>query len=130
MTTSNGKFTGPRATDTDRAIAKRLKAARILSGKSQEQLADAIGVTFQQVQKYEDGSNRVSCGKMVMIAAALNVTAGSILDADAPTFDTDIRSRFSYELLRKVHTLSKPQQDLVQMFVENMHSMQPAREPQ
>jgi len=46
------------ASDIDRQIAARIRLARLESGMSQEKLAEALGITFQQVQKYEKGLNR------------------------------------------------------------------------
>ena len=44
--------------DADRRIAERVKAARLSAGVSQTQLATALGISFQQIQKYEAGANR------------------------------------------------------------------------
>lgn len=49
-------------------IGARVKAARLLAGMSQEQLGDRLGVTFQQIQKYEKGANRVSASRLVRVA--------------------------------------------------------------
>jgi len=55
-------------------VGKLIKAQRLAIGMSLETLAAAIGVKFQQVQKYETGTNRVSASRLVAIAAALQVT--------------------------------------------------------
>src|SRR5947209_9943440 len=62
-----------RATPEDVAIGHKLRALRLDKGLSQGALAGEIGVTFQQLQKYEKGANRVSAGRLVRIAAALHV---------------------------------------------------------
>ncbi len=54
-------------------VGQRVRAQRVAIGMSQEKLADALGLTFQQVQKYEKGTNRISCSKLVQIAKALRV---------------------------------------------------------
>lgn len=59
------------ATAIDRGIGERIRARRLEIGMSQEKLADAIGVTFQQVQKYEKGVNRVAASTLFAIAQAL-----------------------------------------------------------
>jgi DNA-binding transcriptional regulator YiaG len=54
-------------------IASRIRTRRMLIGLSQEKLGQALGVTFQQVQKYERGANRVSAGRLQSIGAVLGV---------------------------------------------------------
>ncbi len=52
-------------------VGDRVRRRRRALGVSQEQLADKLGLTFQQVQKYERGANRISCSKLYQIASAL-----------------------------------------------------------
>lgn len=59
------------ATAIDRFIGLQIRARRMAIGMSQEAMAEAIGVSFQQVQKYEKGANRVSAATLVRIAGAL-----------------------------------------------------------
>jgi transcriptional regulator with XRE-family HTH domain len=64
----------PRSVDArDAEIGRMVRAQRQQLGLSQSDLADRIGVTFQQVQKYENGSNRISIGRLTRIAEALGV---------------------------------------------------------
>jgi transcriptional regulator with XRE-family HTH domain len=65
-----------RADKIDAFIGQRIRAARITAGLSQTELGEQIGVTFQQVQKYEKGVNRVGGGRMVRIGEALNRPVG------------------------------------------------------
>jgi transcriptional regulator with XRE-family HTH domain len=58
---------------TDRYIASRIRLRRIQLGTSQEELARVLGVSFQQVQKYERGRNRISAGRLQDLARALQV---------------------------------------------------------
>jgi transcriptional regulator with XRE-family HTH domain len=60
--------------DIDRIVSERIYARRVELEMSQPELADRVGVTFQQVQKYENGKNRVSAGRLYEIARALGVT--------------------------------------------------------
>jgi len=60
----------------DVAIGARIRSRRVYLKMSQTELANQIGVSFQQVQKYERGANRVSGSKLVAIAKALEVSAG------------------------------------------------------
>ncbi|WP_348644597.1 helix-turn-helix transcriptional regulator [Methylobacterium sp. WL1] len=61
------------ATEADRAIGSRIAALRAAQGLSQTTLGHAIGVSFQQVQKYEKGRNRVGASRLQMIADLLKV---------------------------------------------------------
>jgi transcriptional regulator with XRE-family HTH domain len=63
---------GKRSRDPrDADIARRVRALRLQRGFSQTALGSALGVTFQQVQKYESGSNRISAGRLYRIAEVL-----------------------------------------------------------
>ncbi|WP_201832921.1 helix-turn-helix domain-containing protein [Microvirga zambiensis] len=58
----------------DRHIGSRVRARRIMLAMSQEKLADALGLTFQQVQKYEKGVNRIGASRLLHIAGILDVS--------------------------------------------------------
>src|ERR1700722_7769839 len=59
--------------DIDRRVGERLRSRRLKMGLSQTELAAAAGVTFQQVQKYERGTNRISAGRIIQFAERLGV---------------------------------------------------------
>lgn len=61
-------------------VGARIKARRSSIGMSQEKLGAALGLTFQQVQKYEKGTNRVSASRLSQIAKALEVSESSFFD--------------------------------------------------
>jgi transcriptional regulator with XRE-family HTH domain len=63
----------------DVAIGTRIRTYRRAAKVSQAQLGAALGVTFQQVQKYENGKNRVSAGKLGTIAERLKITPDKLL---------------------------------------------------
>lgn len=77
------------ATVVDRRIGGLIRERRLELGVSQTILADAVGVTFQQIQKYEKGVNRVSASTLMEIALALDTRVSALLphaakgDADA-----------------------------------------------
>ena len=60
------------ANPIDRHVGARIRMRRKILGVSQEKLADSLGLTFQQVQKYERGANRVSASKLYEIARSLS----------------------------------------------------------
>ena len=62
-----------RAGAEDVEIGRKIRALRLERGMSQSGLADGIGLTFQQVQKYEKGTNRVSAGRLRQIAEKLDI---------------------------------------------------------
>ncbi|MGA2125067.1 MAG: helix-turn-helix transcriptional regulator [Xanthobacteraceae bacterium] len=57
----------------DAEIGKRIRALRLERGLSQTELGNLLGVTFQQIQKYEKGANRVAAGRLQRVAEALEV---------------------------------------------------------
>jgi transcriptional regulator with XRE-family HTH domain len=62
---------GPERTDVH--VGRRVRMRRMMLGMSQEKLGDALGITFQQVQKYEKGTNRISASRLQRIAEVLQV---------------------------------------------------------
>ncbi|MEJ2816399.1 helix-turn-helix transcriptional regulator [Caulobacter sp. CCG-8] len=76
-------------------VGKLIRARRRAIGMSQDELAPAIGVSFQQVQKYELGSNRVSASKLFAIAQALGVPVGTFFaDLEEAGADLSVLSEF------------------------------------
>lgn len=68
----------------DIAVGEKIKQRRIECGLSQHHVADALGITFQQIQKYETGSNRVSASKLYSLATVLNVDIGYFFSSLSP----------------------------------------------
>jgi len=64
----------------DKHIGFRLKMRRFMVNMTQEQLAEKIGITCQQVQKYEKGKNRISASSLYAIATILDVEVGYFYD--------------------------------------------------
>jgi transcriptional regulator with XRE-family HTH domain len=65
-----------RTQEIDRHVGARVRERRIMLGLTQQQLADLIGVTYQQAHKYERGINRVSAGRLYEIGQVLSVPVG------------------------------------------------------
>jgi transcriptional regulator with XRE-family HTH domain len=106
-------------------VGKRIRIRRLFLGMNQETLADALGLTFQQVQKYEGGANRVSASRLSAIADVLSVPISFFFsemapnDASEPAADREIRERLerpeTIELVRFYYAISNdrvPQQFL------------------
>lgn len=70
--------------DVDAHVGARLRQRRMLLGISQEQLAEMLGLTFQQVQKYERGTNRVSASRLFQLARALETPITWFFDEMGP----------------------------------------------
>lgn len=68
----------------DKHVGSRIRQRRIAIGMSQEKLGDALNLTFQQVQKYEKGVNRVGASRLQQIANALQVPSVAWFYADQP----------------------------------------------
>src|SRR5689334_10809536 len=66
--------------DIDVYLGKRLRRRRRLLGLTQQQLAGAVGVRFQQIQKYECGANRISAARLWQLSEALEVPIGYFYD--------------------------------------------------
>ena len=67
-------------TSVDVYIGARMRDRRIALGLTQEELGQKLGVSFQQVQKYENGSNRVSAARLFEICEALDVSLASMFE--------------------------------------------------
>src|SRR6478752_4050513 len=69
-----------RAQDVDRFVGSKMRERRIMLGLTQQQMAELIGVTYQQAHKYEKGINRIAAGRLFTIAQALGVDVGYFFD--------------------------------------------------
>jgi transcriptional regulator with XRE-family HTH domain len=82
------------ASPIDRHVGARIRMRRKILGVSQEKLADSLGLTFQQVQKYEKGANRVSASKLYEIAAALQTQVAYFFEGLAdPSTEVDAKAK-------------------------------------
>jgi transcriptional regulator with XRE-family HTH domain len=68
-----------RPDDSDAELGRLLRVQRMARGMSQTELGNAIGVTFQQIQNYEIGANRISMGRLARIAGVLGVSVTYLL---------------------------------------------------
>ncbi len=100
----------PRAQDLDRHIGERIRQRRVMLGLSQQQMADIIGVTYQQAHKYEKGINRIAGGRLYQVAQALGVEVGyfyeGVAEDGAVTVKNAPHQRLLLELTRHFTSLT------------------------
>jgi len=109
-----------RASSIDRHVGARIRERRIMLGLSQQQMADMIGVTYQQAHKYERGINRISAGRLYEITRVLNVPITYFFEGLDITEDDESlnpRQRMCLELARNFASISnqKHQEALSQL---------------
>ena len=107
--------TRPRPQDVDRHVGAKLRERRLMLGMTQQQMAELIGVTYQQAHKYEKGINRVAGGRLYTIAQALGVEVSYFyegLGAEAGAFEPTSKQRLLLELTRSfTHIADRRQQE-------------------
>ena len=93
---------GNRTQDIDRHVGARVRERRIMLGFTQQQLADLIGVTYQQAHKYERGINRISAGRLFEIAHVLSVPVNHFFEglSEEEGRQVSSRERMCLELAR------------------------------
>jgi len=74
--------------EIDRHLGKRLRQRRRLLGQTQQQIAEAVGVRFQQIQKYECGANRISAARLWLLAKALEAPVGFFFEGIEDDMET------------------------------------------
>ena len=68
----------------DKHVGSRVRMRRMMLGMSQEKLGDALGLTFQQVQKYEKGTNRIGASRLQQISLILQVPVAFFFEGAPP----------------------------------------------
>jgi transcriptional regulator with XRE-family HTH domain len=103
-------------------VGSRVRMRRLLLGMNQETLAERLGLTFQQVQKYEGGANRVSASRLSQMADILRVPVGYFF-GDMPREDTEV----SVEETQWREYLSRPEAiELIRLYylIQDSHIRQ------
>lgn len=96
----------------DAHVGKRIRHRRWMVGMTQQQLAEKVGIKFQQVQKYETGMNRVSASRLWDIAETLGVTISFFfegLSADQPAATDMMGDKEAAELVRSYYAIPEAQ---------------------
>lgn len=102
----------PRISAEDRHIGLRLRLRRQMMGMTQNQLADLIDVTYQQVHKYEKGISRITAGQLHIIALVLGVDVAFFFEnigSHPIEADQQRHQRLLIELTRNVQHITKPE---------------------
>ena len=103
-----------RTAEADKRVGACVRAARVKAGLSQSKLATELGITFQQLQKYEKGKNRIAVSTLMLIADALALPVQSFFDSveqqvgdrgDWP----DLLSKDNIRLIRAFSNIGDPE---------------------
>ncbi len=108
--------------DFDKIIAERIRLARLAKGLSQERLGEALGVTFQQVQKYEKGVNRVSAGRLHQIAAVLDCDISYFFGDPQGSTESPSLSPGELQLLMRMRSLQPDVRKALHRLLDQMVS--------
>ena len=102
------------ATDIDLHLGKRLRRRRRLLGLTQQQLANSVGIRFQQIQKYECGANRISAARLWQLSEALETPVGYFYDGLAEAAERqNLEADRGGEMFSRKETL-----DLIQAYYQ------------
>jgi transcriptional regulator with XRE-family HTH domain len=106
----------------DSYVGAKLREIRGSRGLSQETLAAAVGVTFQQLQKYERGKNRISASRLCNLATCLDVPVSFFFDGLEGGDRSDAVStvRWHLELIRGMEMLTAGERDAVYRLVKTL----------
>jgi transcriptional regulator with XRE-family HTH domain len=88
------------AEEVDYHVGRRIRERRTMLGLTQQQVAERIGVTYQQAHKYEKGDNRVAVGRLYLIARALDVEPGYFFEGLGAERPAEPSRRMTIELAR------------------------------
>jgi transcriptional regulator with XRE-family HTH domain len=114
------RIKGPQAVDVE--VGARIRQARLVKGWSQGKLGEACGITFQQIQKYEKGMNRVGASRLQEIADHLGTTVMTLFgqsargDEPAPIIDTLALRK----LVMTIKSMTPRQQQALQRIAETL----------
>lgn len=117
-----------RSSTFDANLGQRIRELRVGSGRTQEWLAAQLDLTFQQVQKYEKGTNRVSSHTLSRIAGIFHVSIASLMEESADIRPRDepwaklARSRAGYDVMLSLVGLSDHQLSLIAAVSRGMQS--------
>ena len=102
-----GKTGRHRAMAVDIHVGRKIRERRIMLGLTQQQAAEVIGVTYQQLHKYEKGINRIASGRLHTIAQSMGVTVDQFFEGlDSPgSYEPTRNQRMLLELARNFNSI-------------------------
>lgn len=115
----------PRTQEVDRHVSARIRTRRVMLGLTQTEFADLLGVSIQQVQKYERGINRISAGRLFEIAQAASWPIEYFFDGldEAGKRPINGRERMCVEFVRTVgQVLNRSHQEALSQLVRTLAS--------
>src|SRR3981081_2626558 len=92
----------------DKLVGQNIRIFRMAKGISQTELGNSVGVTFQQIQKYEKGANRVGSSRLAKIAAILKVPISHFFDNSASGGDGPVSGAVGAHLLICTYAVNMP----------------------
>ena len=108
----------------DAAVGENIRMARLAAGISQSELGKACGITFQQIQKYENGTNRVGGSRLMQIAEALRVPPATLLPSSQKHAVTPkhrapaiLQDRVGMDVVKAWEKLSRQQRIVIRDFL-------------
>jgi len=135
MNNAAAKPTNPRGRarpqDIDRHVGNRMRERRIMLGLTQQEMAELIGVTYQQAHKYEKGINRIAAGRLYNVARALGVDVGFFFEGldDGESFRPTAQQRMLLELARNFISLpNRRHQEAICLLARTLAEVPEAKE--
>lgn len=113
--------------DADCYIGEKVRYFRILMGLSQQELAAPLGITFQQLQKYERGVNRIGAGRLCQIAQVLGVTVPDLLPVSVIARPPEIGEKAERMLRYFTRLEGTPYQAVAMKLTKNLAEAQSQR---
>lgn len=104
----------------DIEIGKVIKSRRTMLGYSQEIIGKKIGVTFQQIQKYEKGSNGINMQRLFEISGALNCHPADIINQIAGEHEQPTSGRRDLEMMKRFRGLKQNEQAAIVAFLNTL----------
>lgn len=104
----------------DVAVGNRVRDLRTRAGLSQTDLGHKLGVSFQQVQKYEKGVNRMGASRLIQICEALQISINDVFDGIASVADAQSRTLADPEAMRIARDIQRIENDSMRTAIKQL----------